>query len=277
MLALVATALIALTATGLQYYLTPIESRPFHQDYQTMKPSGTYSHGLGILGALMIITGVSTYSTRKRVRALWQIGKLNRWLEFHIFNCLLGPVLIVYHSTFKVGGIAAIAFWTMLSVAASGIVGRFLYALIPRNINGTELTLDEIERQLAEIRNALASTPIGARLVELTDNVFSQISPPKNLTETVATLFRLHRTKARVLREVDGIVRTRYIMMSTTRSLVLRTKERVSLIQKSIVLSQVERIFFYWHAIHLPFTIIMFITLAAHITVVLLLGYTWVF
>jgi hypothetical protein len=39
----------------------------------------------------------------------------------------------------------------------------------------------------------------------------------------------------------------------------------------------VERGFYYWHAIHFPFSIIMFLTLAAHVTVAILLGYTWIF
>ncbi|MBI3405443.1 MAG: hypothetical protein HY046_08300, partial [Acidobacteria bacterium] len=51
---------------------------------------------------------------------------------------------------------------------------------------------------------------------------------------------------------------------------------RVTLIQRSLVLLQVEKLFFYWHAIHLPFTAIMFVTLAAHIGVALWLGYRWI-
>jgi hypothetical protein len=52
---------------------------------------------------------------------------------------------------------------------------------------------------------------------------------------------------------------------------------RVSLLQKSIVVGQFGRLFHYWHVIHLPFSIIMFITLAAHIVASFLMGYTWIF
>ena len=126
--------MVALNFHGMEYYTTPMEERPFHDDHDTIKPSGYFSHGLGILGTVLIIIGVTMYSTRKRIRALWKIGRLSRWLEFHIFLCLLGPILVVYHTTFKAGGIAAISLWCMISVAASGVVGRFLYVLIPRNI-----------------------------------------------------------------------------------------------------------------------------------------------
>jgi hypothetical protein len=127
------SAVLVIGVRGFHYYATPIPQRPFLADYETMKPSGTYSHGLGIIGSTMIIVGVTMYSTRKRVRALWNLGKLSRWLEVHIFLCLLGPILVLFHTTFKAGGIAAVSLWCMLSVAASGVVGRFLYVQIPRN------------------------------------------------------------------------------------------------------------------------------------------------
>ena len=98
------TAVLAVGIHGLGYYLTSIQERPLRTDYVRMKPSGSYSHGLGILGASMLVIGVSTYSTRKRVRSLWNFGKLSQWLAFHIFLCLLGPTLVVFHTTFKAGG-----------------------------------------------------------------------------------------------------------------------------------------------------------------------------
>lgn len=97
-------AVVAVGINGFGYYTTPLPQRPFLPEYRTMKPSGNYSHGLGIVGAAMITIGVAMYSTRKRVRSLWNLGKLSRLLEIHIFLCLLGPILVVYHTTFKAGG-----------------------------------------------------------------------------------------------------------------------------------------------------------------------------
>ncbi len=109
------TAVIAIGLHGYEYYFTPVQLRAFNADHAFLKPSGKLSHGLGIIGVTMIIIGIITYSSRKRLRVLWNLGKLSVWLEFHIFLCLVGPTLIVYHTTFKAGGIAAISLWTMLS------------------------------------------------------------------------------------------------------------------------------------------------------------------
>lgn len=254
----------------------PVELRPFNAEYSTMKPSGSYSHGLGIFGALMIIVGVSVYSTRKRIRALWSIGKLSRWLEFHIVLCLLGPILVIYHTTFKAGGIAAISLWTMLSVALSGIIGRFLYTLIPRNLNGNELSVDEIDKKMEEISTALQTSEVGKQVIQLLDESFEEIQKPRNFSETISTLFKLQRVKSGSQKQTRGLIAGSNVSHDQAKMIISSANARATLLQKSIVLQQVERIFYYWHVIHLPFSIIMFITLAAHVAVALWLGYRWI-
>jgi hypothetical protein len=272
-----ALAVISLSVRGWNYYLTPISERPFREDYTEMKPSGSYSHSLGIFGSLMIVIGVSTYSTRKRVRALWNLGKISRWLQFHIFLCLLGPILIVYHSTFKAGGIAAISLWCMLTVAASGIIGRFLYSWIPKNLSGNQLTLQGINAELHKLASSLMSTDIGMSVTTLIDETFESVKKPETLSETLLTLFRLQYIKTTIKQKVHTLIQQSNLSKAAGKQIEQSASELASLFQKSYILTQVEKIFYYWHVIHLPFTIIMFVSLALHVTVAILLGYTWIF
>ncbi len=271
------TALIGVSIRGVEYYLTPISDRAFRTDYAEMKPSGTYSHGLGIIGAGMITLGVATYSSRKRVRNLWNLGKLSSWLEFHIFLCLLGPVLVVYHTTFKAGGIAAICLWSMLSVAASGIIGRFLYVLIPRNIKGSELSASQINQEFDRLGTALRESEVGTSLMKVIDSSFAAVQRPSTFAETVKTFFQLMRVKRRVKNSTRRLLAESHLPHASARTLYKAASSRASLIQRSVILLQVEKLFYYWHAIHLPFTIMMFITLAVHVSVALWLGYRWLF
>ncbi len=271
------TAAMAVGIHGLSYYLAPVPQRPFLSGYAQMKPSGYFSHALGIFGATMITVGVVSYSSRKRIRALWSLGRLSLWLEVHIFLCLLGPVLVVYHSTFKAGGIAAISLWTMLAVAASGVIGRFLYVLIPRNMKGSELTSNQINEEFERLGTTLSESPIGANLVKSIDENFATIKRPETLGETFATYIRLMGIKRRVRRAVHILLAKSHLPHRMTRKLSKAASARASLIQRSILLLQAEKLFFYWHAIHLPFSIMMFVTLAAHIGVAIWLGYHWIF
>lgn len=268
---------VTLSVIGWSYYFTPISERPFRTDYQVMRPSGIYSQGLGIIGSAMVIIGVITYSSRKRIHALWKAGSLSRWLEFHIVLCLIGPVLIIYHTTFKAGGIAAISLWSMLSVVASGVIGRFLYVQIPRNIRGHQLTQDELDTELGTIRDRMATSETGMKAAAMIDRAFQNIQTPTTLWQTCSTILRLEHLHRSTMNEIKKLLAHEHLSRDLFGDIQHHASVKMSLLRKTIVLKQIERMFVYWHAIHLPFTIIMFITLAAHVTVAYLLGYRWIF
>jgi len=150
--AIVFIVLIILLNKGLAYYKLSLEDRVYHPDHKILKPSGILGHGMGIIGTLLIIIGVSSYWARKRFRSLSRMGQLKYWLEFHIFLCTLGPILVLFHTAYKFGGLVAISFWSMVAVFLSGIIGRFIYIQIPRSIEGRELSLNEVR----EMKNDVA-------------------------------------------------------------------------------------------------------------------------
>ena len=155
---IVLLALAAIINKGYTYYKISMEERFFHPDHMMLKPSGLLGHGMGILGSLFMILGVSLYMARKRYRIFSRLGFLKHWLEFHIFLCTLGPILVLFHTSFKFGGIVAISFWSMVAVFLSGIIGRFIYIQIPRTIEGRELSLSEVRGMKGDIGDALRSS-----------------------------------------------------------------------------------------------------------------------
>ena len=153
LVSIVVATFFYLCYAGYSYYTTSLEERFYHPDHAALKPSGVLGHGLGIVGTLLILIGVFGYMIRKRNRSLQRVGVLKYWLEFHIFLCTLGPVMILFHTAFKFGGIVSVSFWSMVAVVASGVVGRFIYRQIPRTIQGRELSLQEIR----DLKNQLNS------------------------------------------------------------------------------------------------------------------------
>ena len=123
-LATVAVVLVIMVGLGgWRYYRTPLALRGYAPAYKVHGPSGSVGLALGVGGsALMLLMQV--YSLRKKWKRLGHLGKLPRWLEFHIFCGILGPVLITFHTSFKFNGIVSVAYWSMLLVVASGFVGR---------------------------------------------------------------------------------------------------------------------------------------------------------
>ena len=131
-----------LAVEGSDYYLTPLIERPRHAGYWQLKPGGSRGLAYGIVGSSMMVL-MLVYTMRKRIPPLRRLGSLSGWLDFHIFCGIIGPLLVVLHSSFKVGGLVALSFWSMVLVALSGFIGRYLYVQFPRRRSGDELDLAE--------------------------------------------------------------------------------------------------------------------------------------
>ena len=268
-----------LGARGVEYYLTPDKERPFHSDYELLKPTGTYGHGYGIIGSLMIILGVVLYSTRKRVRRFSGLGGIKHYLEFHIFLCLTGPLLVLYHTTFKFGGLVAVSFWSMTAVVLSGLIGRYFYVQIPKGIQGNELSAAEIvaeHQKLAEVlQNQYGISP------DILQRLDAIAQPPKPVSAmTLAEVLQFfvlndltRRTKLLSAFEIPGKEQPSRALVKQLHRLANR---RIILTRRIAFLEQFRQIFHYWHVIHLPFSIVMFVILLIHVGVAVAFGYTWI-
>lgn len=270
---------ILLGINGYQYYSTPLEERFFSADHAMLKPSGAWGHGFGIIGTLMMIVGVGVYMIRKRYRKLFNFGYLKHWLEFHIFLCSVGPVLVLYHTAFKFGGIVSISFWSMVLVVLSGVVGRFIYLQIPRTIQGQELSIGELnsmkEKLALRIRNVLSED--SSTLVE-----FEKISSTdryKSFALTTAVGFYIKdffKTK-HLLNLFKKRMKLLGLNKSEREELVRAAKSEIVMARRIAFLRTSQKLFHWWHLFHLPFAISMFVIMVIHVIVTIVFGYRWIF
>ncbi len=93
----------------------------------TPAASGLVGHSLGVLGFLGMLVGSFGYSWRKSP-ARTGPGSLEAWMTAHVIAGIVGPYLVLLHTGFAFRGLAGVAFWAMVLVVASGIVGRYVYA-----------------------------------------------------------------------------------------------------------------------------------------------------
>ncbi len=261
------------------YYLLPLQERAFYPRYDQLKPSGIESHGYGIIGTAMVFIGVITYSTRKRVKRFLQVGKIRDFLEFHIFMCLLGPVLILYHTTLKFGGVAGAGFWCMSAVVASGVVGRYLYRHIPKNIEGKELTSKELDDERSRLLQALKEK------YQLSDTVVESLDAlhaPKPDTMNAGLLRLFSRMLVTDLAHTQRMHSLRLLLeknnvdKSSIREIAHIADKRIVLQQRILLLEKIRGVFHYWHVIHLPFSLIVLAILIVHVGVAVAFGYTWI-
>jgi hypothetical protein len=269
--------LISLIYIGSSYYYTSLEERFYHADHQWLKPSGELGHGLGILGSLLMIIGVSIYMARKRFRSMARWGKLKHWLEFHIFLCTLGPIMVLFHTSFKFGGIVSISFWSMVAVFLSGIIGRFIYIQIPRTIEGRELTLNEVKGLKHDIENIIMKDydlDDKSRKIILESTVRS-IEP--NHGNFMLTYLKKYFKDVRSIRQIKGILKKNKLTKKEKRDVIRLIKNEISLNRKIDRLHTMQNLFKYWHVAHLPFALVMLVIMIIHVIVTIVFGYKWIF
>jgi len=287
--ALAASASFALLAClaiyGASYYLLPLDQRPYSEKHELLKPSGSIGLKLGVLGTVLFFI-IFLYALRKVIPWLGRWGTARHWMDFHVIAGITAPFVIAFHASFKFQGIAGVAFWIMVAVALSGIVGRYLYAQIPRSLSAAELTLKDIHSNEDWFSMALLSQSLYSD--EQLNNVLrmpsrehvERIGPLAALVEMIALdlsrPFRIAKLR-RVgcgfggkLLSMGGLLSSGNVEVEEIVGLV-RKKAQIS--KRVVFLHQTQRVFHLWHVIHRPFSYAFAVLAIIHIVVVSGLGF----
>jgi hypothetical protein len=267
-----ALTVLALLARGAEFYRTPLLERAHHDGYWQWKAGGSVGHTLGVAGASMMVL-MLLYSVRKRVGALRRLGPLGRWLDVHIFLGVFGPLLVVLHSSFKVQGLVALSFWSMVVVASSGVLGRYLYLQIPRTRAGEERALAELEAEDRELSEQLRTR---FRLDDVQIGRLDALVAVPARTGLLGGVARLLIDDLRLrsgLREFARSCRSVPPPVFRDFEKVVREKARVH--RRILLWDRVHELFHYWHVLHKPFALVMYLFMIVHVAVAFVTGYGW--
>lgn len=276
---------VGLAAYGYDYYTLSSYARPFSPKHAVLRPSGTIGLKLGFLGLGMFLA-IFVYPLRKKWAWLGRQGSARHWLDFHVLLGVSAPFVIAFHASFKFHGFAGIAFWIMLSVSLSGLIGRYLYSQIPRRVNAAEISLSELQ----EIQTQLSGQLAQQRLLPQVDLRSLLRLPSKEsvsrLPMPIALVYMMFLDLARVFRVASirrhalpfgqklttlaGFLPTSNI--SLERAIAL-AREEASLAKRVLFLSRSQQVFHLWHVVHKPFSYSFAVLALIHIVVVMMMGY----
>jgi hypothetical protein len=282
---LAAAVVLVIAGYGYDYYILSAAQRPFSLKHDALRPSGSIGIKLGMLGVFLFFL-IYLYPLRKRWGWLGRQGNSRHWLDFHVVLGTTAPLIIAFHSSFKFGNIAGMAFWSMLAVTLSGFVGRYLYAQIPRSLNAAELSMKELQekenalqKELADQKaafgfsvDALYELPSSAKVAKgsLMGSLLSMLlidfkRPFK------ASLVRLRQAGfSSWLFAGCGFFSTRDHKLERA----IRVAQREAAFSKHILfLSRTQQVFRMWHIIHRPFSYAFAILALIHIGIALAMGY----
>ena len=252
------------------------------RDYELISPKEGVGYWLGITGGSMMVL-LLMYPLRKRFRILHVLGATKHWFRLHMIFGLLGPLLILYHSNFHLGSFnSSVAFYAMLLVAGSGIIGRHFYAGIHRGLYGRKTNLRELQQDLAQaIEKSHGLTRIMPRLVARLDALSAELQDDAvrhtiglrrslkwTLTHTLMRLSLLHTAhkELRIAAIASPVIaRDR---QRIRRAAAHYVREFTVLGGRVAQFSLYERLFALWHILHLPIFFIMVLSAIVHVLAV---------
>lgn len=157
-------AVFALREWG--FYVLAPDERPFHAHYAFLRSSGPAGLGFGLAGTVLVFLNLGYLARRRFLDAEW-MGSLRHWMALHVFTGLVGGGMVLLHSAFAPrSALGTLAFYGLLIVVVTGLVGRYIYARVPRSVEGRELRREEIRRRLNECRLEMETLGLSQGLFE---------------------------------------------------------------------------------------------------------------
>jgi hypothetical protein len=239
-------------------------------------------YNLGLAGGIMMLL-LFLYPLRKHFRFMHGFGPAKYWFAGHMTLGILGPLFILVHSNFHVGSInAGIALASMVLVAGSGIIGRFIYTRIHHGLYGRRANLNEL-RELAglnskEIESKLAFAPqVENALTAFEAALAVPHRDPLRSAWTFATLWLRGRVVYfHCARELDRLYKIHARKKDWDQAKYQRrlkaAKQLVSAymqgVQNVAQFNTYERLFSLWHVLHVPFVYMLVFSAIAHVVAV---------
>lgn len=247
-----------------------------------LKATTRLGYWLGVLGGCAMLV-VFLYPLRKRVAAMRAWGAAKPWFILHMVCGICGPLIVLVHSGFHIGSInAGVAMVCMLVVAASGIAGRFVYVRIHHGLSGAHWTLAELQALIgasdAQVHSRLAFAPNVERRLHAFQQQLEhrEASALRRIGLFMTTSLRARLVRAHCRRELTIALKARAAAARWERSHYQRAfvkstrlvDDYLDAVQRAAQLAVYERIFSWWHILHLPLVWLLVLSAATHVVAV---------
>jgi hypothetical protein len=246
-------------------------------------PSEGLGYRLGILGGTLMLL-LLFYPLVKRSRFFGRGASAAFWFRWHMMLGVIGPILIFYHSNFSLGATNSnIALFTMILVALSGVIGRYIYSQVHNGMHGARLDigglLAKATRLVAHIDGDIGGS--GGSVAKALAN-FSEAALPKsskllpNLFNMLVMPYKFRSARTRIMTEVRRSARANAKAQNWSRAAervhVIQARAHVleflNAVSRAAQLTLWERMFSLWHVFHVPLFFLLLVSGVIHVIAV---------
>lgn len=253
-----------------------------NRDAELVNPEHGIGYWLGIMGASLM--GILLlYPVRKRLRFMRFFGATRHWFRLHMIFGVLGPVLILYHSNFTSGSLNSnVALICTLLVAASGILGRYLYTKVHVDLDGHKASLRELSERarLSAEQKSRTSALVPELIQRMTAFDELVLTPPASFAASIVLPFRLALQTRWASSKLIWFSRRQLKAQARKSPVIAAQRERLQRVINALIRDHLrrvrrvaefgsyERLFALWHVFHLPFFYMLVITALIHVLAV---------
>lgn len=237
---------------------------------------------LGVVGASMMVI-LFLYPMRKHFKFAKNWGRLKWWFVVHMILGVGGPLLILLHSTFRVGSLnAAIALYSMIIVALSGVIGRFIFARVNRGLRSEQMSFQELQEHAGLDKEVARSNLSFAPKVEARLKAFEQaeLQAATNWRTYLSQVFWLplkmwfvyYRCRSELRKPLQHLALHH---QWSTQDIAYRKRLTHQLVRRYLTAvvrvaqyTAYARLFSFWHVAHIPFVYLLVISAVVHVLAV---------
>jgi len=250
-----------------------------------IEPGEGLGYYFGYVGGVMMLL-MLLYPIRKHAGWARNLGPLRYWFMLHMVFGIAGPTLVLFHSTFHVKSLnAGVALYSMLLVALSGIVGRFIYKRIHEGLYGRKMNLDDLQKAVDLNQRsadrvsavAIAATGVDQNLKKFRDLAFEHdLGLATRFWRFITFDWRRFRLTRHSKHELKGAIfhlaktqgwdkqeRNKHLQDA-----MMYVKRYLASVQVAAQFLAYERLFRLWHILHTPFVWLLGISGIVHVIAV---------
>jgi hypothetical protein len=244
-----------------------------------LSPKSGLGYAIGIVGGVLILSQL-LYAVRKRVPSLRNVGSVHGWFQIHMILGIVGPVCILIHCGFSLGATNSnIALFSMLTVAGSGIFGRYFYAKIHHGLYGRKASLAELQERAQAVRERAVKVLKMPELTNLLEEEERRLlavgnwGPLGALFAPLAISYRYSSGRARLRRYVRAVLRVtaaRHKAVAKQSDRFERVafdyvSRRMKVTREVVEFRIYERLFSVWHVLHMPLFLMLIAAGIVHV------------
>lgn len=249
---------------------------------ELFKAGDDTGYWIGVAGGMMMVI-LFGYPLRKHFRFAQNWGRMKWWFWFHMSLGIGGPMLILVHSTFHVGSLnAGVALYSMIIVALSGVVGRFIYRHVNKGLRGEEIGLQELQVFAGLHKDDARSRLSFAPAVEARLKAFEQVqlSAKAGWGTYLLQVFWLPVQRWRAYRDCAAALHEPLEILAkkngwTTQDIAKHHRRALKLVKSYLTAvvgvaqyTAYERLFALWHVAHIPFVYLLVVSAIVHVVAV---------